>query len=151
MHDLEAGLRRIGAATSGTWSAAVTDLATGEHLAIDEDAVMPTASLIKVPILVALYQDVRDGRLRLDQPTTYEEQHVCGGSGVLQHLAFGARMTVRDAAMLMIIISDNAATNMCIDLVGLDRLTPAGTATATPTPTSTAISAIAPPDSIPAR
>jgi beta-lactamase class A len=123
MHDLEAELRRIGAGTSGTWSAAVTDLTTGEHFGIDEDSVMPTASLIKVPILIALYQDVRDGRLALNQRTTYEEQHLCGGSGVLQHLAFGAEMTVRDAATLMIIISDNAATNMCIDLVGLDRLT----------------------------
>jgi beta-lactamase class A len=122
MRALEARLREIGARYSGTWTAAVTDLATGEHFGVDEDAVMPTASLIKVPILLALYQDVHAGRLKLADHTTYEEIHKCGGSGVLQHLAPGTRMTVRDAAMLMIIISDNAATNMCIDLVGLDRL-----------------------------
>ncbi len=122
MIELEAQLREIGARYSGRWTAAVTDLTSGEHFGVDEDAVMPTASLIKVPILHALYQDVRDGRLRLDDRTTYEAVHKCGGSGVLQHLAPGTQMTVRDAAMLMIIISDNAATNMCIDLVGLDRL-----------------------------
>jgi beta-lactamase class A len=122
MDDLEAELRRIGATFSGQWTAALTDLATGEHFGIDEDVVMPTASLIKVPILVTLYAAVAEGRLALNDRTTYEAAHICGGSGVLQHLAFGTQMTVRDAAMLMIIISDNAATNMCIDLVGLDRV-----------------------------
>lgn len=122
MTQLETALRAIGARYSGRWTAAVTGLTTGDHVGIDEEAVMPTASLIKAPILLALYQDVHAGRLRLDEPTTYEQAHYCRGSGVLQHLAPGTRMTVRDAAMLMIIISDNAATNMCIDLVGLDRL-----------------------------
>lgn len=119
---LERELRRIGDTYSGTWTAALTDVATGEHFGIDEDAVMPTASLIKVPILVSLYTAVDRGDVRLDGLTTYEEVHKCGGSGVLQHLAPGTRMTVRDAAVLMLIISDNAATNMCIDLVGLDQV-----------------------------
>jgi beta-lactamase class A len=122
MGDLEAELRRLDATYSGTWTAAVTDLTTGEHIGIDEDAVMPTASLIKVPVLVALYQAVHDGRVRLDDRTRYEERHVCRGSGVLQQLQYGVEMTVRDAAVLMIIISDNAATNMCIDLAGLDAV-----------------------------
>ena len=122
MQDLEAELRRLGGTFSGTWTAALTDLTTGEHFGIDEDVVMPTASLIKVPILVALYAAIASGRLALTDRTKYEEVHICGGSGVLQHLAFGTEMTVRDAAMLMIIISDNAATNMCIDLAGLDQV-----------------------------
>lgn len=119
---LERELRRIGATYSGTWTAALTDVVTGEHIAVDEDAMMPTASLIKVPILVSLYAAVDRGALRLGDLTTYEEVHKCGGSGVLQHLTPGARMTVRDAAVLMMIISDNAATNMCIDLVGLEQV-----------------------------
>ena len=122
MQDLEAELRRIGSSFSGKWTAAVTDLATGEHIAIDEADVMPTASLIKVPVLVSLYQAVHDGKLKLDDRTTYEQAHNCGGSGVLQHMTPGVEMSVRDAAMLMIIISDNAATNICIDLAGLDRV-----------------------------
>jgi beta-lactamase class A len=122
MQLLEDELRRIGAGCSGTWTAAVTDLTSGEHFGIDEDVVMPSASLAKVPVLAALYRAVHEGRFRLDERTTYQQSHVCGGSGVLQHLAFGAEMTVRDAAVLMMIISDNAATNMCVDLVGLDRV-----------------------------
>jgi beta-lactamase class A len=122
MQVLEDELHRLGAQFSGAWSAAVTDLTTGEHFGIDEDAVMPSASLAKVPVLVALYAAVEAGKFRLDDRTLYEERHICGGSGVLQHLAFGTEMTVRDAAVLMMIISDNAATNMCVDLVGLAQV-----------------------------
>jgi beta-lactamase class A len=83
---------------------------------------MPTASLIKVPVLVALYQAVSEGRVRLDDRIRYGEQHRTLGSGVLSKLSFGVEMTVRDAAVLMMIISDNSATNMCIDLVGVDAV-----------------------------
>jgi beta-lactamase class A len=119
---LEDELRRIGAGFSGTWTAALTDLTSGEHFGIGEDTVMPSASLAKVPVLVALYHAVQEGKFRLADRTTYEQTHICGGSGVLQHLAFGTEMTIRDAAVLMMIISDNAATNMCVDLVGLDQV-----------------------------
>lgn len=123
MEDLESQLRRCGAAYSGTWTAAVTDLTTGEHFGIDEGNAMPTASLIKVPVLLALYTDAAAGRFALGDRTTYELSHSCGGSGVLQYMTPGVTaMTIRDAASLMLMISDNAATNMCIDLVGLDRV-----------------------------
>ena len=117
---LEAALREIGASYSGTWTCAVTELTSGDHIAIDEDAVMPAASLIKVPILIGLYQAVADGRVRLEDRITLGDEHRFPGSGVLQHMASGVEMSVRDAAVLMIIISDNVATNMVADLVGQD-------------------------------
>jgi beta-lactamase class A len=122
LQSLEAELRRIGAGYSGTWTCALTDLTTGEHIAIDEDAVMPTASLIKTPILVALYQAVHDGKRSLTDRIRYGLEHISLGSGVLQYLDPGVELSVRDAAVLMMMISDNAATNMCIDLAGLDRV-----------------------------
>ncbi len=122
LSQLEAELRNIAATYSATCAYALTDIATGEHIGRDEDAVMPTASLIKVPILVSLYQAVHDRRLALDDRTKFREEHKCLGSGVLQRLTPGVEMSVRDAAVLMIIISDNVATNMVIDLVGLDQI-----------------------------
>ncbi len=119
---LERELREIGTGYSGKWTCALTDLTTGDRIAIDEDAVMPTASLIKVPVLVALYHAVHAGKLAFDQRVTYGAEHRCLGSGVLSQLSLGVEMTVRDAAVLMIIISDNSATNVCIDLVGLDAI-----------------------------
>jgi beta-lactamase class A len=119
---LNAELTRIADGHSGTVTYALTDIGSGEHIARDEDAVMPTASLIKAPILVALYQAVADGRTSLTDRIQYQEDQFCLGSGVLAHMTPGVEMTVRDAATIMIIISDNVATNMMIDLVGLDRI-----------------------------
>jgi beta-lactamase class A len=100
----------------------VTDLADGCHISHDEDRVMPTASLIKVPVLVALYAAVQVGKLSLGDRITYTAEHRSLGSGVLSKLSPGVEMTVRDAAVLMMTISDNSATNMCVDLVGLDAI-----------------------------
>ena len=111
-------LLSIGARYSGKWTYALTDLSTGEHFGRDEDDVMPTASLIKVPILIGLYAAVDEGRISLDDRVKLRDAHRFPGSGVLQHMASGADISVRDAAMLMIIISDNVATNMVADLVG---------------------------------
>lgn len=119
---LEAELRRIGASYSGTWTCALTDLTSGYHIGIDEDAVMPAASLIKVPILIGLYQAVHEGRVALDDRITFRDEHRFPGSGVLQRMSSGVEMSVRDAATLMIIISDNVATNMVADLVGHDYI-----------------------------
>ena len=119
---LEADLRRIGAGYSGKWTCALSDLTSGGQIGIDEDDVMPCASLIKAPILVALYQAAHEGRVALEDRITYREEHQCLGSGVLQRLSLGVEMSVRDAATLMIIISDNVATNMVIDLMGLDYI-----------------------------
>lgn len=118
MQKLRTELQAISDAHSGTCTWALTDLRTEEHVGHHEDDVMPTASLIKTPVLVTLYQAVHDGKLRLDDRVRYGEEHRVLGSGVLSRMAFGVEMTVRDAAMLMMIISDNSATNMCIDLAG---------------------------------
>ncbi len=122
LSDLDQELRRIGSAYSGKWTYALTDLTSGERIGFDDDDVMPTASLIKVPILIALYQAVHEGRLALDDRTSYRKEHLCKGSGVLERLTPGVELSVRDAAVLMIIISDNSATNMVIDLMGLDDI-----------------------------
>jgi len=121
MNDLGAlheQLLTIGEGYSGTWTYALTDIAHGGHIGKDEDVVMPTASLIKVPILIGLYQAVEDGRISLDDRITFEDRHRFPGSGVLQRMSPGVEMSVRDAAVLMIIISDNVASNMVADLVG---------------------------------
>ena len=115
---IEPALRAIAAEYSGVCTVAVTDLSTGAHFGIDEDDVMPSASLAKVPVLVTMYQAVDDGRVGLDDRLRYQEKDRCLGSGVLSMMQFGVEMSVRDAATLMIVISDNSATNMCLDLVG---------------------------------
>ncbi len=116
--DIEQEVRALAADFSGRYTLALTNLTTGEHVGIDEDTLMATASVIKVPVLAAVYRAVEEGALSLDQRMTYTEAHKTIGSGVLSRLSFGVEMSLRDAAVLMIIISDNSATNMCIDAVG---------------------------------
>ena len=116
-----AGLRRsiehIARGYEGVVGVSVRNLATGEALSIRGDETFPTASLIKVAVLVALLDQVEKGTIRLDDTLTMIARDQVGGSGVLQHLHSGLGLTVQDAARLMIIISDNTATNLLLDKV----------------------------------
>jgi beta-lactamase class A len=101
----------------GTVGVSIQDLATGRGLSIRGGEKFPSASLIKVSVLVALLDEVRRGTIRLDDPITMIARDQVGGSGVLQHFHSGLQITVEDAARLMIIISDNTATNLLLDKV----------------------------------
>jgi beta-lactamase class A len=119
LRELAPSLDAIADAYSGTCTWSLIDMSAEGAIARRPDEVMPTASLIKVPVLVALYGAAAQDRFSLAGRITYSEGHRCLGSGVLSKLAFGVEMCVRDAAVLMMTISDNSATNMCIDLVGI--------------------------------
>jgi beta-lactamase class A len=110
--------RRI-ARHQGTAGMAVIDLRTDDTLAIAGDEPFPSASLIKVPLLVEVMAQVERGRLRLDDPIVLLEIDKQPGSGVLHLLDAPHHLTVRDAAALMIALSDNTATNLLIDKVGI--------------------------------
>ena len=86
----------------------------------DADTAYPSASVIKLPLLMTLYADAAAGRLSLDDRLEVGERKP--GSGVLRHLPDVAELSVRDHAMLMIIVSDNTSTNRIIEKVGLDRV-----------------------------
>lgn len=93
----------------------VRNLKTGEAVSLRGDETFPSASLIKVAVLVALLEEVRQGRLRLEEPISLVSRDRVGGSGVLQHLRPGLLLSLEDAAWLMIVVSDNTATNLLLD------------------------------------
>lgn len=86
------------------------------------DAEVPSASTRKLPILMAALAAVADGRLKLDSPVTIDERHRRTTSGIVQHLSRDLRLTLRDALVLMIVVSDNACTSTVGELLGLDEL-----------------------------
>jgi beta-lactamase class A len=100
----------------------VHDLDTGERLERRGDETFPTASLIKVPILVTLYDLVEQGQLSLDDPLTLLKIDKVPGAGTLQFLHDDAVVTVHDAAWLMATQSDNTATNLLLDRVAIRRV-----------------------------
>lgn len=119
---LRRSLDSIADAHHGVVGYVVHNLDTGERLARRADETFPTASLIKVPILVTLFDLVERGQISLDDPLTVLPIDQVPGSGVLQRFHRGAVITVGDAAWLMIIISDNTATNLLLDRVAIRRV-----------------------------
>lgn len=121
--DIEALRRELDAriaSHSGQVHLALLDPASGSELiAIRGDEPVTSASLIKVPLLVELYHQVENGDLRLDDPLYMLEVDRQPGSGILRYLDAPHALTVREAAVLMIIVSDNTATNLLIDEVGI--------------------------------
>ena len=96
------------------------NLNTGKMISFEADKLMPTASCIKLPMLVALFDKAERGEIDLEEPIALRAEEQVGGSGVLKHLTAGAVLSLRDYAALMIILSDNTATNVVADAVGID-------------------------------
>ena len=108
--------------TGGVVGVAATQLATGRHIGYREDELFPTASVIKLPLLVTLYEDAIAGRIDLSERVTYRDDTKVAGSGVLQYLDDGLQPTLRDLSVLMMSVSDNTATDLLFDRVGKSRI-----------------------------
>jgi beta-lactamase class A len=100
----------------------VHDIDTGERLERRGDETFPTASLIKVAVLVTVFDLVERKALSLDDPLTVMKIDKVPGSGQLQFLHDNATITVRDAAWLMTTLSDNTATNLLLDRIIIRRV-----------------------------
>ena len=119
---LEAHLDALAAGFSGKLSLYVKDIVSGETIARDPDAVVPTASCIKLFVLMELMRRVANGELTLEQSIPVLARQQVGGSGVLKDLSAGIVLPLRDVATLMIVLSDNTATNMLVDLLGREAI-----------------------------
>lgn len=104
---------------SDVWLSA-RNLDTGARFALGENVKVRTASTIKLPILCAAYQLAAQGRLSFDEKLTMRAEDVVSGSGVLREFTPGAQFTVRDLLRLMIVVSDNTATNLILDRITAD-------------------------------
>jgi beta-lactamase class A len=108
-------------AHKGKVTVAIKHLGTGETFLHDEDDEMPTASLIKFPIMLEVYTQVSEGKVKLADMLTLRKTDMVPGSGILTyHFSDGASFSLRDATRLMMVYSDNTATNMVLDKIGLD-------------------------------
>ena len=115
-------IERLADATGGIIGVSATQLATGRHLGYREHEPFPTASVIKLPLLVTLYEDAISGRVDLSERVRYVGDEKVAGSGVLQYLDDGLNPTLRDLSVLMMSVSDNTATDLLFDRVGKARI-----------------------------
>lgn len=117
---LEARIAPLAKAHRGKVAIAVKHLDFGESFYLDADEPMPTASLIKFMVMLEVYQQVHEGKLKLSDMVVLRKDDMVQGSGILtNHFSDGATFSLRDAVRLMIVFSDNTATNLVLDKIGI--------------------------------
>ncbi len=121
-HEIIEDIGRLAAGFSGTLGVWAQSLGTGETIEWNAHEVFPSASAIKLPILYEVFRQACEGRIRLTDTLTVGADDVVPGSGILKDLTPGGALSVRDLAVLMIVVSDNTAANLLIDLVGVDAI-----------------------------
>jgi beta-lactamase class A len=120
---LEATINDVDRNLDGVMGVAILDLATGQKYLFHADEVLPAASSIKIAVLAELFRQAQQGKLKLSDLYTLQASDVVSGSGVAFAFTPGVtRMTLRDVAVLMISVSDNSATNVIIDRVGMENV-----------------------------
>lgn len=106
----------------GRYGIYAKNLRTGTTIAYNEHLSFPSASLIKVPIMIEIFRRVEEDNLSLDQTLTLRAEDRVPGSGVLHDLTPGTSYVLRDLTTLMITVSDNTATNLLIDYCGVETI-----------------------------
>ena len=120
---LESSIEQIDQHLDGVMGVAIEDLTTNDHYFLHEDEVFAQASSIKITVLANLYLQAEQGKLKLTDLYTVQSSDLVPDSDIMNGLTPGVtRLTLRDLATMMVAVSDNAATNVLIDRVGMQNV-----------------------------
>jgi beta-lactamase class A len=120
---LQADIRRVDDQHDGVMAVALKDLTSGEEFLIHGDEIMPQASSIKIAVLADFYLQAQQGKLKVTDEYVVRQQDLVPGSDIMLGLTPGVtRLTLRDLATMMVAVSDNSATNVLIDRLGIDNI-----------------------------
>jgi beta-lactamase class A len=120
---LSASIEEIDQHLDGAMGVAIEDLSTSDHYFLHEDEVFAQASSIKITVLANLYLQAQQGKLKLTDPYTVQSSDLVPDSDIMNGLTPGVtRITLRDLATMMVAVSDNSATNVLIDRVGMQNV-----------------------------
>ena len=119
---LATDIQAIESDSGGMLCMTARNLRTGQSVRHNGDRRCKTASVIKLPILVHAAMAEAEGKLAWSDQLTLTDAEKVGGSGVLTQLTAGLELTLRDVCVLMTIVSDNTATNMLIEHLGVDPI-----------------------------
>src|ERR1043166_6966136 len=115
---VRASIERTTHSVNATWGIYVKSLDSGEEIALDADRQMETMSTIKIPLMVEAFEQIKAGKFALTDKYTFVQADSQPGTGTIQRLDPGAVMTVKDLITMMIIVSDNTATEVLYRMVG---------------------------------
>ncbi len=124
-HDLSklrAEIQKAAKEVKGQMGLYMKHVQSGKELAIDADMIYPLASVFKLAVMVETYRQVEDGILSLEERIELEPRHYCIGEGVLQYMQPGLKPTVQDLLSLMIVATDNTASEMLWKRIGIQRV-----------------------------
>ena len=120
---LESSIHEVDQHLDGVMGVAIDDLTTGDHFFLHEDEVFAQASSIKITVLANLYLQVQQGKLKLTDLYTVQSSDLVPDSDIMGGLTPGVTLlTLRDLATMMVAVSDNSATNVLIDRVGMPNV-----------------------------
>jgi len=117
----ETRLKEIASRVDGVVGYEMLDLTSGEAVAHLERETFPTASTIKLALVYELFKQSAEGKIRLDETIALDRSKAVGGSGILYELGTPT-LSIRDYATLMVTLSDNTATNILIDRLGMQNV-----------------------------
>jgi beta-lactamase class A len=115
---LQANIERITRSVNAKWGIYIKCVETGDEIALNADETMDTMSVIKIPLMVEVFRQVEAGKFALTDRVTMKESDKRPGTGVMRSLDPNASLTIKDLITLMIIVSDNTATDMLFEKVG---------------------------------
>jgi beta-lactamase class A len=115
---LQANIERITRSVNAKWGIYIKCIETGEEIAINADETMDTMSVIKIPLMAEVFPQIEAGLFALTDRVTLRETEKRPGTGVIRSFDAGASLTIKDLITLMIIVSDNSATDMLFERVG---------------------------------
>lgn len=119
---LQAQVQALAAAHQGKVAVYAVDLKSGKTVSVNADTPVPTASVIKLAVLFEALKQIQAGRAHFSDRITLTKANQVPGSGVLTQFDVPLELTLKDALSMMIIVSDNTATNLAIDHLGLDEI-----------------------------
>ena len=115
---LQGNIERLTRSINADWGIYLKCLETGEEIAINAEKQMDTMSVIKIPLMVEAFRQIEAGKFSLTDQVTLKEADKRPGTGVIRSFDPGAVLTIKDLITLMIIVSDNTATDLLFDKVG---------------------------------
>ncbi len=115
---LRVNIESITKSVNAKWGIYVKCLETGEQISIDADTQMDTMSVIKIPLMVEAFRQIEAGKFKLSDRVTLRDEDKRPGTGIIRSLNEGVLLTIHDLLTLMIIVSDNTATDLMFRQVG---------------------------------
>jgi len=119
---LRAEILKISKEIKGQMGLYIKHVESGKEISIDADKIFPLGSVFKLAVMMEVFRQVDDGLLSMDEKLPLESRNFCIGSGILQYLTPGLELSIRDLLTLMIVATDNTASEMLWKRVGIQRV-----------------------------